>query len=78
MIVDDTGTNLDAAIEAGWQGIQWSKGSNLIGILQTDRVREGHDTGVLISIRVVAADISQCAGIMRGKRGNATPVRLPD
>jgi hypothetical protein len=34
MIVNDTGTNVDAAIEAGWQAIHRSKGSNLIGILE--------------------------------------------
>jgi putative hydrolase of the HAD superfamily len=32
LLVDDTGANVDAALEAGWQAIQWSSGSNLVDL----------------------------------------------
>lgn len=34
LLVDDTKANVDAALEAGWGAIQWSKGSSLMSLLE--------------------------------------------
>ncbi len=38
VLVDDTKANVEAALEAGWQALHWSKGSSLLDLLENSQI----------------------------------------